>query len=86
MMNKNIFQIWDDLDRVVPFKVRRKHWPVNCAVVVEKIECENLPYGKAFGYPIMDRIRSDHFDYDKHWVNERLIPSCGSYQWIVVND
>jgi len=85
-MIKNIFQIWDENNRTIPFKVRREHWPINCMVVVERIECEKLPYGKAFGFPIKDGVESGHFNYDKHWKKEKLIPSCGSYQWVLVND
>ena len=35
---KNIFQIWDDIGRKVPFAVRRQNWDEKYYAVVEEIE------------------------------------------------
>lgn len=80
----NIFQIWDSIGRVVPFAVRRDNWGEQYYTVVEKIECFELPYGKAYGYPTVNGKYSTHYEYDKKWRNQKLIPSAGSYQWALV--
>lgn len=85
-MSDNIFQIWDRIGRKTPFAVRRDHWTPEFYTVVERVECEKLPYGKAFGYSTENGNRSNYYEYDKNWRKEMLIPSCGSYQWTLVED
>lgn len=85
-MSLNIFQIWDSLGRKTPFAVRRGNWRPEFYAVVERVECEKMPYGKAFGYSVHNGIRNDHFSYDKNWRKERVIPNCGSYQWSLVEN
>lgn len=82
--HQNIFQIWDSIGRKTPFAVRRDSWCKERYAIVERIECTALPYGKAFGYPTYLGDPTDHFDYDRKWQNEKLIPSCGSYQWTLI--
>lgn len=82
-MSENIFEIWDRIGRKTPFAVRRENWSKGYYTVVEKIECEKMPYGKAFGYPTDNGFYSNHYEYDKKWRNEKLIPCCGCYQWIL---
>ena len=84
-MNKNIFQIWDEIGRKTPFAVRRDGWTEQYTIV-EKVECEKLPYGQAFGFPVENGKPSDHYEYDKKWRETKLIPSCGSYQWTLVEN
>ncbi|ANH80236.1 hypothetical protein A8C56_03885 [Niabella ginsenosidivorans] len=85
-MSLNIFEIWDGIGRQTPFAVRRDHWGEEQHAVVERIECEKLPYGKAFGYPVVNGQNSDRFEYDEQWRNEKLIPCCGCYQWTFIED
>ena len=80
-MSLNIFEIWDNIGRQTPFAVRRDNWTEEYYTVVEKIECKKMPYGKAFGYPTINGEYSDHYNYDKQWLDEKLIPCCGCYQW-----
>lgn len=86
VMNMNIFQIWDSIGRKTPFAVRRENWSAEFYTVVEKIECEKMPYGKAYGYPVSNGKYSSHYEYDKKWRESKLIPCCGCYQWILVED
>ncbi len=85
-MSLNIFEIWDGIGRQIPFAVRRDHWSEEQHAIVERVECEKLPYGKAFGYPVVNGQNSDRFEYDEQWRNEKLIPCCGCYQWTFIED
>ena len=85
-MSLNIFEIWDGIGRQTPFAVRRDHWGEEQQAIVERVECEKLPYGKAFGYPVINGQKSDRFEYDEQRRNEKLIPCGGCYQWTVIED
>lgn len=85
-MSLNIFQIWDSIGRKAPFAVRRENWNPDYYTIVERIECEALPYGKAFGYPTIAGHYTTHYEYDKHWRKDKIIPCCGCYQWALVED
>lgn len=80
-MSLNIFEIWDKIGRQTPFAVIRDHWNEGEYAIVENIDCVKMPYGKAFGYPIVKGEISNRFEYDKQWQEEKLIPCCGCYQW-----
>ena len=85
-MGLNIFQIWESIGRKTPFAVRRDNWSTQFYTIVEKIECEKMPYGKAFGYPTINGKMSDHYNYDGKWQREKIIPCCGCYQWQLVEN
>ena len=85
-MSLNIFEIWDKIGRCTPFAVRRDDWAEEHYTIVERIECEKLPYGKAFGYPTIRGELSTRYEYDKEWLAEKLIPCCGCYQWTLVEN
>lgn len=85
-MGLNIFQIWDSIGRTTPFAVRRGNSSSQFYTVVERIECEKLPYGKAFGYPTSRGVYSNHYEYSKRWRQEKLIPCCGCFQWSLADD
>lgn len=85
-MSLNIFQIWDSLGRITPFAVRRDNWTKEFYTIVERVECEKLPYGKAFGFSVAHGRYSNHYDYEKKWRETGLIPCCGCYQWTLVSD
>ena len=85
-MSLNIFEIWDAIGRQVPFAVRRDHWGIDQYAIVESIECDKMPYGKAYGYHMLDGVISNRFDYDEIWKEKRIIPCCGIYQWTLVDD
>ena len=85
-MSFNIFQIWDSIGRKTPFAVRRDNWTEDYYTVVENIECENLPYGKAFGYSTINGEYSNHYEYSYKWRSDKIIPCCGCYQWTLVEN
>lgn len=80
-MSKNIFQIWKEIGKKVPFGVRRDNWSNEYYTIVEKIEIRRWPYGSAFGYPTINGKYSNHYEYSNEWVKAKLIPGAGSYQW-----
>lgn len=85
-MSKNIFQIWSEIGKRIPFAVRRDNWSNEYYTIVEKIELRRYPYGYAYGYPTINGEYSDHYDYDIDWKNKRVIPCAGCYQWSFVSD
>lgn len=85
-MAKNLIQLWQENGEKVPFKARRDNWKGHNYVVVEKVEVGNYPYGKAYGYPVENGIRNNHFSYDRNWREKGIIPNNGSYQWHLVKD
>ncbi len=86
MMDFNIFKIWEQIGRITPFAVRRANWGSEYYTVVEKIECEKMPYGKAYGFSTVNGTFTSHYSYDKKWRETQLIPCCGNYQWTLVDD
>lgn len=59
-MANNIFQIWDALSRQTPFAVIRDYWKPGYYVIVQRVECEKMPYGQALGYLYaMEGTRTD---------------------------
>ncbi len=70
----------------MPFAVKRDNWSDEYYTFVEKVECEKLPYGKAFGYATIYGKYSSHYNYDKKWREEKLIPCSGCYQWTLVEN
>lgn len=85
--SENIFQIWDRIGRKVPFAVTRDHWSSDrYCIVVERIECEVMPYGKAFGYSTDNGEYSTYLEYDTKWRKDRQISVAGIYQWSLVEN
>lgn len=91
MFNKNIFQIWLERDRKLPFYVRRRSWSKHSKFKVTKIYAsyynketniperqisEKHPYGTAEGY---------YYNDDKKGEYQKLNCS-GCYQWEEEND
>lgn len=81
----NVFEIWDANERKVPFVVRRSNWSGQFATVIERIECDKMPYGKAFGYPTTNGRPSNHYQSYAKWRVTREVPNAGSYQWELVD-
>lgn len=85
--SENIFQIWDRIGRIVPFAVTRDHWSSDrFCIVVERIECETMPYGKAFGYSTDNGEYSTYLEYDAKWRKDGQISVAGVYQWSLVEN
>jgi hypothetical protein len=85
MDSMNIFQIWDSVGRKVPFAVAKDNWSKTYYVIVEEIDCIELPYGKAYGYPTINGKSSNFFITDKRWREHKIIPSAGVYAWLLVD-
>lgn len=85
-MAMNIFQLWVENEKITPFAVRRANWRSEFYTIVERVECDVMPYGKAYGFSVANGRYSDHYDYDKKWRDSGLIPGAGSYQWSLVRD
>lgn len=83
---QNIFQIWKANREKVPFAVRNYRWSDKYYTVVEKIEIGKWPYGYAYGYPTINGKYSDHYERNKSWRQNKLIPLAGCYQWMLVKD
>lgn len=49
MPGKNIFQLWMDNGKALPFTARRNSWAERTYVVVEIVKLRRLPYGTAYG-------------------------------------
>jgi len=76
---KNVFDLWVDNDKKLPFFVRRWSWSTHSKFMVAKIEPKQTKtglYGSAYGY---------FYNDDKK--NEYSKLSCaGNYQWDKVFD
>jgi hypothetical protein len=83
-MSRNVFQIWMDLGKHVPFAVRRDNWSSEFYTVVESVTIHRWPYGVATGYPTKAGVANDHYKYDEAWRNDRVIQCAGNYQWELV--
>lgn len=48
---QNIFQLWDENGRQLPFRAAKKTWSAEAGhyLIVERIEVGNWPLGKAWG-------------------------------------
>lgn len=79
--NKNIFQIWEENGKKLPFAVSRHNWSDKYYIVIEKIEIKKFPYGNAYGFPVADDKYSKHYEYDSLWRKRNVIPCGGCYQW-----
>lgn len=69
----NIFQIWEQNGKQTPFIVKRQWSPENFVFIVEKIECEKMPYGKAYGYSNHNGVTSKNKNGE--------INCAGCYHW-----
>lgn len=85
MAHTNIFQFWDSIGRKVPFAVRRENRGKDFFAIIDKVDCANMPYDKAYGYPMAFGAYSDHWEHDKKWKVDRWMQNGGSYQWHLVH-
>lgn len=80
---KNIIQIWEENNRVVPFCVSKGTWSdERIYVVVQEVIPDGKGYGVAYGIPVTDGIINTYFDYDRMWQTQKKIPNAGIYNWI----
>lgn len=81
-MGLNIFNIWEDIGRKIPFAVRRTHWSnKDIYVIVYRVEPDGNGYGKAYGIPTENGGFCSYWQTDKKWKESGLIPNSGVYGW-----
>lgn len=86
-MGKNIFNIWEEIGKKVPFAVRRTHWSnKNIYVIVDIVERDGKGYGKAYGTPTNNGKFCSYWQNDKKWKENKLIPNSGVYGWEYVEN
>jgi len=72
----NVFQIWMENNKVLPFKVRRWSWHPSTFFLVKRIEIKpDSVYGKAYG---------DMYLHGKLAEENILLNCAGCYQWILI--
>ena len=75
---KNIIQIWEENNRVVPFCVSKRSWSdEKIYVVVQEVVPDGKGYGVAYGIPVTDGIVNTYFDYDKTWKTQKKFQMQG---------
>lgn len=84
----NIFNIYYDIGRALPFEVQRfpkdaTDWYKNQSVLVTEIHPKGK-YGDAFGYYLQKGKRADSYWCKKDETEPQLIPCCGCGGWSLV--
>jgi len=96
----NIFNIYYNIGKRIPFQVKRcelglkrslpenRYQPTGRTFIVKKVEPRGK-YGKAYGYCLVDNIRSDEYlkmyypDYNIDDIAE--IPCAGCGEWVLID-
>ena len=84
----NIFNIYYDIGRAVPFEVQRfpkgaTDWYRNQSVLVTRIKPRGQ-YGEAFGFYLQGGERADSYWCSKDETEPQPIPCCGCAGWSLV--
>lgn len=84
----NIFNIYYDIGRALPFEVQRLNrgandWYVNQSVLVT-IVFPKGKYGDAFGFYLQNGERADSYWCTKEDTEPKKIPCCGCGGWALV--
>lgn len=79
---KNIFQIWEENNKKIPFCVSKGNWSnPDVYVIVKEVIPDGKGYGEAFGIPVTEGIINNYFEHSAKWKYKRIIPSAGTYNW-----
>lgn len=85
----NVFEIWRDLGRVVPFKVRRWSWAEGrFATVVRVANIKENPDGRIYGYAFVSDLW--FIPWESKLMKklcepgESFLQCAGCYQWELV--
>ena len=87
--DKNIFQLYFDKGKQVPFVVRRNNWNSNYGLVVIEVHPRKTKtgwYGDAIGFglpPLNGSETNPHYGLPE---SPKEIPCSGCYQWTVVEE
>lgn len=84
----NIFNIYYDIGRALPFEVQRfpkdaTDWYKNQSVLVTEIHTRGK-YGEALGFYLRKGERADSYWCSKEETEPQLIPCCGCGGWSLV--
>ena len=84
----NIFNIYYDIGRALPFEVQRfpkdvTDWYRNQSVLVTEIHTRGK-YGEALGFYLRKGERADSYWCSKEETEPQLIPCCGCGGWSLV--
>lgn len=88
----NIFNIYYNIGRRVPFQVKRsrtsdvefRYNKKGRTFMVERVEPKGK-YGKAFGYCMIDGVRNDEYIKEYYPENNGEIPCAGCGEWTLVD-
>lgn len=93
----NIFNIYYNIGKRVPFQVKRireglygcknkeeYYSPIGKTFMVERVEPRGN-YGEAYGYCLIDNKRNDEYMKEVYPDNKGEIPSCGCGGWVLVD-
>lgn len=81
---KNVFQLWEENGKQLPFKVRRWTWYQATYFLVTEVVIKKWPYGKAYGHLYMRGERqAGNYKYDSEKKAYDL-GCAGNYQWEIV--
>jgi hypothetical protein len=85
--NRNVFQIYLDNDKKLPFIVRNWNWKrttfqiteiyTDLKITIDRDGVQKGPYGKAYGYPFFDGVKTSE--------EPLLLERAGCYQWELVD-
>ena len=86
----NIFNIYYNIGRRVPFQVKRsrnddlRHSKEGKTFMVERVEPRGK-YGEAYGYCLIDNVRNDEYMKEIYPDNKGEIPCAGCGEWTLVD-
>lgn len=88
----NIFNIYYNIGRRVPFQVKRsrsmdtefRHSTKGKTFMVERVEPRGK-YGEAYGYCLIDNVRNDEYMHEVYPDNKGEIPCAGCGEWTLVD-
>jgi hypothetical protein len=86
---KNIVQLYFQINKKVPFIVRRENWPNIYGILITSVKPKKTPtgwYGDVYGYPLPPLNGSKVNSYWGITGKPQKVKNSGSYQWIFVSD
>jgi len=93
----NVFQIYYNIGKRVPFQVKRS--PTGCkgsydeeyrysqegrTFMVERVEIHDRVYGTAYGYLMIDGVRDDNNQYMESY-EKGTVPCAGCGGWVLID-
>lgn len=95
--NDNVFQIYYNIGKRLPFQVKRsprglrgscdedyRYSQKGRTFMVENVKIRNKIYGTAYGYCMIDGIRDDNNEYMQSY-EKGTIPCAGCGEWVLID-